>query len=170
MNLANEFHPVPKPIKERKEKPKPAFKEKRFNRQRKKKKKVEMYKGIKIPHKKKRGEISKTDYEKALLHYGGGCAETGNIQIEMHHIVFRSQGGRGGWRNLVPLSKEFHTKCHTDREYAEYWRREHEKKFGPHFMKDRFDLWKEGLIHNPTEEAFEKFMEGEEERAKAMGS
>ncbi|MFC0188456.1 HNH endonuclease [Fictibacillus aquaticus] len=160
--MFDDVRAVPKPMKHQTEKDKPVFKERRYNRKRKTKKKVEMYKGVKIPHRKRRGEISKVDYEKALLHYGGGCAETGQTNIEMHHIVFRSQGGRGGFRNLVPLSKEFHTLCHTDRAYADYWREQHKKIFGPHYMKDAYDLWKEGLIHNPTPEAFEKFMQGEQ--------
>jgi 5-methylcytosine-specific restriction endonuclease McrA len=163
MGMFDEVRPVPKHQTEKRQ---PVFKERRYNRKRKAKKKVEMYKGVKIPHRKKRGEISKKDYEKALLHYGGGCAETGQVNVEMHHIVFRSQGGRGGWRNLVPLIKSMHTECHTNREYADYWRAEHEKKFGPHFYKDKFDLWKEGLIHNPTDDAFESFMEKEEERCR----
>lgn len=135
--------------------PKVTYREKRPNR---KKKKLETYKGIKIPPKKVRGNISKKEYEKALDYYGGGCAVTGNTNIEMHHIVFRSQSGRGTWRNLVPLCKELHDKCHREREYAEYWRERAEQQFGKYFMCDKWDLYKKGLIVNCTDEAFEKFM------------
>ncbi len=125
-----------------------------------------MYKGRVIPHRKKRSSISEKEYDKALEHYGYQCLESGSNLIEMHHITFRSQGGRGGWRNLVPLYPTFHKRCHNDRAYANKWRELHEKKFGPHYYKDKWDLWKEGLIQNPTDELFEEFMLLEEERCR----
>ena len=163
----NEFSPYSKAHQlkgNKKQKDKPKFKERRYKKKPKRKKKVEMHKGRVIPHRKKRSSISEKEYIKALEKYNGSCAESGSNVIEMHHVIFRSQGGRGAFRNLVPLSLIFHKRCHNDREYADKWRIIHEQKYGPHFMKDKYDIWKEGYIENPTEELFEKFMKSEEER------
>lgn len=140
----------------------PKFKERRP----KKSKKMEQFKGVKIPSRRVRGQISKADYEKALEYWGGGCAVTGQLTVEMHHAKFRSSGGRGTWRNLVPLIQPLHRKCHTEIEFADYWRQELEKRFGPWYWADRFDLYKAGLIPNATHEAFEKFMRKEEAKCK----
>ncbi|WP_144559572.1 HNH endonuclease signature motif containing protein [Shouchella miscanthi] len=147
-DLSQQFNPVPK------------FKEKRP----KKSKKMQQFKGVKIPSRKTRGQICKKDYEKAMEYWGDGCAMTGHTAIEMHHVKFRSQGGRGSWRNLVPLVESLHKKCHQDRSHADYWREELESRFGKWYWADRFDLYKEGLIPNATHEAFEKFMIAEQEK------
>lgn len=120
---------------------------------------------LEIPSAAVRGRINESDYKKAL-EYWGGCAVTGQLTVEMHHAKFRSSGGRGTWRNLVPLIQPLHRKCHTDREFADYWRQELEKRFGPWYWADRFDLYKAGLIPNATHEAFEKFMRKEEAKCK----
>ncbi|MGN7311483.1 HNH endonuclease [Alkalicoccobacillus gibsonii] len=151
-DLSQEYNPAPK-IRYREKRPK-------------KQKKMEQYKGVKIPSRKVRSAISKTDYEKALEYWDGGCAETGRNDVEMHHVVFRSNLGRGSWRNLVPLTSELHRRCHTDKEYAEYWRAEMEKRFGPWYWADRFDLYKAGLIPNATPEAFNSFMDWEQKKCK----
>ena len=70
------------------------------------------------------------------------------------------------WRNLVPLCKEHHMKAHSDRQFADWLREEREKRFGSWYWADEYDLFKAGLIPNTTKEAFEKYMEGEEERAR----
>lgn len=142
------------------------YREKRPNR---KKKKLETYKGVKIPSRKVRGQIDKKNYDKAMKHYDYQCGECGSqIGLEMHHITFRANLGRKGWRNLVPLCKTHHDACHekfVNQElrkkysgwYADKWREIHKEKFGEWYWSDRFDLWKAGLIVNCTDEAFEKF-------------
>lgn len=151
-----EFRPVPKPTKERKEKPKPKYKEKR---PKKRKGKVQVYKGRTIPSAKVRGQVSKREYEKMIEVFGEMCVICGNPYIEAHHIRFRSQGGRGKWRNLAPLCKEHHTKAHRDRGFADWLRQEREKKYGVWYWADEFDLFMAGLIPNTTKEAFERFMQ-----------
>ena len=158
-----EFRPIPKPTKERKEKPKPKYKEKR---PKKRKKKLEVYKGRTIPSAKTRGQISKREYERMIEEFGSACIICGSPYVEAHHLRFRSQGGRGKWRNLVPLCKEHHMKAHSDRKFADWLREERKKRFGSWYWADEYDLFKAGLIPNTTKEAFEKYMEGEGERAR----
>ncbi|ARK28766.1 HNH endonuclease [Halalkalibacter krulwichiae] len=142
-----------------------------------KKKKVELYKGVKVPSRKARGQIDKKNYDKAMEKYEYQCAECGiSVGLEMHHIVFRSDSGRKGWRNLVPLCKLHHDFCHEKfpnkelREtysgwYADMWREKHEMLYGPFFAADKYDLWKAGLIPNCTDQAFDSFMDWEEVKA-----
>lgn len=161
MNLSREFNPVPKPTKQRREKPKPKIREKR---PKKRKAKLEVFKGRTIPMQKVRGQISKKEYERTIEAFGSTCAICGNPLIELHHIKFRSQGGRGKWRNLIPLCKEHHMKAHSDRQFAEWLRAEREKRFGEWYWADKYDLFKAGLIPNTTDEMFERYMQEEEER------
>ncbi len=131
----------------------------------KKPKKKQTYKGRTIPTKKQRTKINKKDYQKMIEMFGSNCNVCGNPYIEAHHIVFRSQFGSGNWRNLVPLCNKHHQLVHKDRVMADFFRREREKVYGPHYWKDRYTLFKEGLIPNTTSEAYEKFMKEEEKRA-----
>ena len=163
MNLSNEFHPAPKPTKQRKEKPRWKGKAKI---PKKRKKKVETYKGRVIPSARVRGQISKREYERMIEEFGSVCIICSSPYIEAHHIRFRSQGGRGKWRNLAPLCKEHHMQAHSDRKFADRLREEREKMYGSWYWADEYDLFKTGLIPNTTKEAFEKYMEEEEERAR----
>ena len=106
--------------------------------------------------------ITKQEYQKALDYFGDSCTICGVIPIEMHHVVFRSQGGRGGYRNLMPLCKHHHNKAHAQKAFADVLRAEREEAFGKHFYCDRFDLFEHGLIDDPNEKAFEEFMRAEE--------
>jgi len=164
MNLSKEWNPVPKPVKERKEKLRPKIHEKRPKKNRKK---IEVYKGRVIPKAKDRTKISKTNYHRMIEEFGYRCLICGKTPIEAHHIVFRSQLGSGNWRNLAPLCQMHHRKAHQDRNFAEYLRQERAERFGPHFWKDKYRLFKEGLILNTTDSSFEQFMKEEEKRGLA---
>jgi hypothetical protein len=153
MGLTFDYNPAPKPVAKKKEKQK--FKNKRPKA---KKKKLETLKGRTVPPSKVRGSISKKEYEKAIEAFGNVCAICGNPLIEMHHIRFRSQQGRGNYRNLIPLCKTHHTEAHMNRQFADGLRAERVEMFGEWYWADKFDLIKAGLITNTTNEEFEKFM------------
>ncbi|MEE3895345.1 HNH endonuclease [Priestia megaterium] len=172
--MLNEFNPVPKPVKVDK-KLKPYMKKNpKKNKKPKKNTNVTMYHNRKIPHWKQRGEVPRKQGNEALRHYGEYCAVCGNPEFQLHHIVHKGYGigGRGRWRNLVPLCLFHHTGekgVHTIAAFDQYWKDLHEKKFGPHYYKDQWDLWMEGLISSPTETLFERFMQSEEERLANIG-
>lgn len=159
-----------------KEKDKPDFKSKRQRKRRPKTNtNVEMYKNRKIPHWKKRGEIKTKEAIKALHHYGEECAVCQNPNYQLHHVVHKGYGigGRGRWRNIVPLCLNHHTGAdgvHTIIANDEYWKEKHHQQFGPYFHCDPWDLWMKGVIENPTEELFEKRMLLEEEKARDKAS
>ena len=161
MNLSNEWNPAPKPVAQRKDK---QHRKSKAKIPKKRKKKAETYKGRVIPKAKDRTKISKANYERMIEEFGDRCMICGKIPVQAHHLVFRSKLGSGNWRNLAPLCDEHHRQAHRDYEFAEWLRQERAKRFGPHFGKDKYALFKEGLIPNTTEQAFEKFFEGEEEK------
>lgn len=143
-----------------KEKRKSKYKEKRP----KKKKNPQLYRGRIIPTKKQRTKISPGDYTRMLEEFGEYCQMCGYTPIEAHHIVFRSHFGSGNWRNLVPLCKKCHHQAHQQKEFADLMRDMRTERFGIHFWKDVYTLFKEGLVKNTTPEAYERFMKAEEER------
>jgi HNH endonuclease len=151
------FHPAPKPTSRPKDKPK--HKEKR---PKKKYKKLETFKGRTIPPAKARGTISKKEYEKVIEAFGSVCVFCRSPYIELHHIKFRSQQGRGNFRNLIPLCKEHHTQAHTERTFADQLKGERIQTFGEWYWADKYDLFKAALIPNTDDKTFEAFMKGEE--------
>lgn len=116
------------------------------------------------PKQANRGRITKAQYQLALDWFGDTCNYCNAKPIEMHHVVFRSQGGRGGYRNLMPLCKAHHVMAHTSREFADYLREERKEAFGEHFYHDMHDLYDMGLIWHSDETAFENFMREEENK------
>lgn len=174
-----DFVPVPKPPKKEKKKPaglkrspikqkvpkkKPIVFKPKVNKPPKKKNKTKVERdGIKLPSAKQRNSFSTANYQDAVLHFGIVCNDPncGLMAGEMHHIVFRSQSGRGVWRNAVPLCKGHHDKCHKERAYNDYWKEQRRKQFGEHFYKDKYDVWMMGSIESPDEELFQKFMESQ---------
>ncbi|MCK6203951.1 HNH endonuclease [Bacillus infantis] len=160
-----DFHPVPKPVSKPKEKPK--YREKR---PKKKKKKLETFKGRTIPPAKVRAAITKKEYNRALEAYGAFCNVCGNPIIEMHHIRFRSQQGRGTYRNLIPLCKTHHMKAHSNRMLNDILKKERIQHFGEWYWADKYDLFKARLIPNTDDKTFESYMKEEEDRAQTNHS
>lgn len=150
----------PKPTKQKKEKDTPKLQVKKP----KKTKKPYIYRGRVIPKRKERTKITEKDYSMMIKKYGAYCQECGYTPIHAHHLVFRSDLGTGQWRNLAPLCTRCHERAHKDFEFAEYLRNKRAKEFGPHFGKDVYSLFKEGLVNNTTPEAYERFFEKEVER------
>jgi hypothetical protein len=132
--------------------------------------------GHKKPSLYQRGYFGK-DYEKAYEEHGKVCGErivpTAGVKpcsggLQMHHVKFKSGGGRGVWRNGRPLCDGHHDLCHESREYADKWREIHAEKYGEDYYKDEWDLYKEGKIVEPTKEHLEAYM-GERERKTNWG-
>lgn len=159
----NEFRPYSKADQlkgHQKQKDKPNYKERR---PKKKKRKLEVYKGRTIPTGKQRSAISKKEYTRAIETFGSVCVICSNPYIEMHHILFRSLMGKGGYRNLTPLCKEHHILAHSSREFSDKLRKERQKMYGEWYWADKYDLFKAGLIPNTDDKTFEKFMREHEQ-------
>jgi len=55
-----------------------------------------------------------------------GCKKEGQ---ELHHKIFRSEGGSDDPSNLVLLCSEHHTEAHSEKKWEEYWRNWKPKKY-----------------------------------------
>jgi 5-methylcytosine-specific restriction endonuclease McrA len=93
--------------------------------------------------KRKRGErshFSKMVREEIKELYNNACQECGGKGIHLHHVCFRSQGGRGVFTNALLLCNNCHKNIHLDNERAMYWKEVFKKKYGPLYYMDREDL------------------------------
>ncbi|QYY44732.1 HNH endonuclease (plasmid) [Aneurinibacillus thermoaerophilus] len=112
LNLAEEFHPVPKPS---------------FKRSR--------------PKRKSRSEFSASVRQKIDKRDGKYCQECGNPNApEMHHVMPRGRGGRGVVTNGLRLCVSCHDKIHEDAQLMSKWQGIFEWRFGPDYYKDEWDV------------------------------
>ena len=118
----------------------------------------------KRPTQKKRGEISKEQRQLTYDWFGEACTICNGYPTDLHHLVFRSQQGRGVYRNLMPLCIPCHKRAHTERAFADELREMRQEAFGDHFFHDMYDLYDLGFIEEETEQAYEKFMRSEERK------
>ena len=157
-----------------KEKETPKFKPQRHKKkpkQPKVNKNIEYFHGRRIPHRKQRGAVTTKQANEALRHYGEYCYRCGSPEYHLHHVKHKGFGigGRGVWRNLIPLCVHCHIGkggVHDDAEFDEQLKQMHEEKFGPRYFQDAYDLWMDGLIESPTEELYERYMQQEEVKAR----
>lgn len=112
----------------------------------------------KRPKQKDRTKIKAKDYNKAIEIWGDTCW-CGNPRVEMHHVTFRSAGGKGVWTNLHPLCSQHHKLAHTDNDYRRHLEVQHKRRFGINYWMDEHDLYDKGLIEEPTREHLEKYFE-----------
>jgi hypothetical protein len=112
----------------------------------------------KKPKQKDRTKITKKEYNKTIEIFGNTCF-CGNPYIELHHIRFRSHGGVGRWRNLIPLCKAHHTLAHTDNQYRRHLEIQRMRMFGEFYWCDAHDLYEKGIIPEPTEKEMEAYFE-----------
>ena len=159
-----EYNPVPKPTFEKKKKETPPpWKKAKQKEKRPSKSKLPISAermGDKPPSRSARNEFSAAARKRIQKEFGAICNDPrcGRPAIDMHHVVYRSQSGRGVWRNGIPLCDIHHDRAHKEKAYRLMLIELRIVLFGPHFFKDKWDLWYEGLIADPTNEALEKFM------------
>jgi len=53
---------------------------------------------------------------------------SGGRASDLHHLVFRSHGGEDTIENLMPLTREEHTRAHADPAYNEMLKEVHKNK------------------------------------------
>ena len=68
-----------------------------------------------------------------LDYYGFGeqdfvpCEYTGLRAQDIHHLNFKSQGGKDEIENLIAVTRKVHERAHKDKEFNEYLRELHLK-------------------------------------------
>lgn len=87
-----------------------------------------------------RAKFSRAVRKKIMLRDQGGCVLCGRPSNIIHHIKFRSQGGRGVESNGVVLCANCHNKVHQNNSLAERLRKYAESVYGADYYKDRIDM------------------------------
>lgn len=95
------------------------------------------------PKKGNRGKFTKDTREKIIERFNGQCAECGAKGIHIHHIKFKSEGGRGVETNGVLVCNQCHRKIHDNRELAEKWMKWAEVQHGKDYYKDIWDKYED---------------------------
>ncbi|CAM3733072.1 hypothetical protein [Mesobacillus zeae] len=160
-----------------KDKDTPKFKKKRvYTKKPKVNKNVEVFHNRRIPHWKERGEFSRKTKKEIQEIWGEWCFVCGNPDISHHHVYEKGygKGGRGVITNGLPLCNLHHNDhtvgIHFNRKFYNAVREMFIQRFGPHYYKDKYDLWMEGHIENPTDELYKKFMMKEIKRCQQKNS
>jgi hypothetical protein len=87
-----------------------------------------------------RGKFSKMVRDEVKEHFNDTCQVCGGKGIHLHHVCFRSQGGRGVFTNALLLCNGCHKEIHLNNDRALYWREAFKKKYGPLYYMDKEDL------------------------------
>lgn len=69
----------------------------------------------------------------------GICRECGRRGEEIHHVVFRSRGGRGVFTNGLTLCNSCHRRIHLNNDLANKWIERFKRRYGNDFYKDEWD-------------------------------
>lgn len=92
-----------------------------------------------VPKRAERNAFTKSMREKIYNRDNGKCRQCGRPGQEIHHIMFRSRGGRGVYTNGLTLCHTCHQKLHQNNDIANYWIGWAQEKYGKNFYKDSWD-------------------------------
>lgn len=98
-----------------------------------------------VPKQSSRNTFPKSVRKAIYERDNGKCQVCGGIGTEIHHVMFRSRGGRGVETNGLTLCHTCHSKIHQDNELAEYWINVFADRYGPNFFRDEYDLERKKL-------------------------
>lgn len=93
-----------------------------------------------VPKQKNRNAFSEETRMKILDRDDGLCRVCKAPATQIHHVKFKSGGGRGVFTNGVSVCAKCHEEIHQSREKADHWRRTFEILYGKNYYKDGFDL------------------------------
>ena len=92
------------------------------------------------PTRKQRNNFSQKARQEIYERDEGKCQECFRLGTEIHHVKFRSQGGRGVVTNGLLLCSDCHRKVHQVRKFARKWQEIFEERYGSDYYKDEWDL------------------------------
>lgn len=92
-----------------------------------------------IPRRAKRNDFSKKVREQIIERDEGECRNCGSPGSQIHHVKYRSQGGRGVFTNGLLVCNSCHEKIHRNVELKESWQQTFETIYGPSYWKDEWD-------------------------------
>lgn len=92
-----------------------------------------------VPKRVDRGKFDRKTRHEIMLRDNGFCRNCGNFGGEIHHVQFKSSGGRGVHSNGLTLCHACHREVHANRKIADYWRVRFAEIYGPNYFKDAWD-------------------------------
>src|SRR5690625_1994481 len=92
-----------------------------------------------VPKQSVRNKFSKKVAKEIAERDGGICQICFSKGTEIHHVKFKSQGGRGVASNGILLCPHCHRLAHQNYEVAESLRQRMIMRYGPDYYKDRWD-------------------------------
>jgi len=91
------------------------------------------------PKRSDRGKFPPSVRAQILERDQGICQQCFKDGEEIHHIIFKSRGGRGVFANGVTLCQSCHGKAHSSAAMTEYWITIFTDRYGSDFHKDEWD-------------------------------
>ena len=107
---------------------------------------------------RKRGErskFSKMVRDQIKEHFNNECQMCFKRGIHVHHVMERSQSGRGVFTNGILFCNSCHKKVHEDMKLLRHWKQVYRKKYGPRYFMDKEDLEMKYLSQDLKEHAKE---------------
>lgn len=92
-----------------------------------------------VPKQADRNKFSDKVANEIIDRDDGLCQICFSKGTEIHHIKFKSQGGRGVASNGILLCSHCHRLAHREFEVAESLRQRMIMRYGPDYYKDRWD-------------------------------
>lgn len=92
-----------------------------------------------VPKKGNRGNFSRSVRNQVYERDNGQCRQCGAKGEEIHHVYFKSRGGRGVFTNGLTLCHSCHRKVHMSAENTQYWIDRFTEEYGEDFYKDEWD-------------------------------
>lgn len=92
-----------------------------------------------VPKRSERGKFSRAVRAQIADRDNGLCQMCLSKGTEIHHVFFKSRGGRGVFTNGVTLCQPCHRKVHDNGELTDYWIDVFTDRYGPSFYKDEWD-------------------------------
>jgi len=93
-----------------------------------------------IPKQSARNRFTKEVAEQIIERDNNLCQLCFSLGAEIHHVKFKSQGGRGVVSNGLLLCPHCHRLAHQEYEVAESLRQRMIMRYGSDYYKDRWDL------------------------------
>lgn len=93
-----------------------------------------------VPKRSARNNFSKSVRQAVYERDNGICQMCKGKGTEIHHVFFKSRGGRGVITNGLTLCQPCHRKVHMSGELTDYWIDVFVDRYGPRFYKDDYDV------------------------------
>lgn len=93
-----------------------------------------------VPKRSNRNNFTKSVRQAVYDRDNGICQMCMGKGTEIHHVFFKSRGGRGVATNGLTLCQSCHRKVHNSGELTDYWINVYTDRYGTDFYLDQHDI------------------------------